>query len=75
MGRIGVEPQGNITPTGNVQTSARSLVTREFFLELLQEEKQMNADNACAASGWATGQKAINAYREGQANPWRNRLP
>ena len=35
----------------------------------------MNADNACAASGWATGQKAINGYREGQANPWRNRLP
>jgi hypothetical protein len=22
---------------------------------------------ACAAPGWATGQKAINAYREGQA--------
>ena len=21
----------------------------------------------CAASGWATGQKAINGYREGQA--------
>jgi hypothetical protein len=27
----------------------------------------MNADTVCAASGWATGQKAINGYREGQA--------
>lgn len=27
----------------------------------------MNADSVCAASGWATGQKAINGYREGQA--------
>jgi hypothetical protein len=27
----------------------------------------MNADTVCAASGWVTGQKAINAYCEGQA--------
>ena len=27
----------------------------------------MNADTVCAASGWVTGQKAINGYREGQA--------
>ena len=49
-----------------VQTSAWSLVTRQF-VEPLREEKQMNADSVCAASGWATGQKAINGYREGQA--------
>ena len=64
IGRIGVATSPR---PATVQTSAGSLVTREF-VEPLREEKQMNAAIAvCAASGWATGQKAINGYREGQA--------
>ena len=50
-----------------MQTSAGALVTREFVEPFSKEEKQMNADTVCAASGWVTGQKAINGYREGQA--------
>ena len=56
----------DITPPVTVQTSAGSLVTRKF-VEPLWEDKQMNADTACAASDQATGQKAINAYCEGLA--------
>ena len=40
MGRIGVEPQGDITPRESGQTSARSLVTREFG-KATKEARQM----------------------------------
>jgi hypothetical protein len=42
MGRIRIELQSNIILPITVQTSAGSLVTREFVESSLEEEKQMN---------------------------------
>ena len=39
MGRIGVEPKGDMIPRESEQTSIRSFITRELG-EPIQEEKQ-----------------------------------
>jgi RNA-directed DNA polymerase len=60
MGRIRVGPPGDITLPVTAQTSAGSLVTGEFCRTLPQEDKQMNAIVACAASGLEVDWCGIN---------------
>jgi hypothetical protein len=56
MEGIGIEPKAISFQLVTVQTSARSLVTREFVESSLKEEKQMNAlTKACASSGNVSG--------------------
>ena len=66
MGRIGIEPQGNIVLRETGLTSTGSLITRELD-KLLKEAKQMRATiertSACAASHRPIDWRTIDWYR------------